>query len=128
MVQVGARFSRHAAVPTRWAFSGGGYHAHPQRSAAVAVDVDGDGIPDYFVRGVDRDGDGIPDALQVIVQYTNVQTEKWRREEHDSIAMHTTPILSAVPQSQWMSMVMAFQITLFVVLIVMVMAFQMRCR
>ena len=36
-----------------------------QGRAAVAVDVDGDGIPDYVVSGADRDGDGIPDALQV---------------------------------------------------------------
>ena len=36
--------------------------------ATVAVDVDGDGIPDYLVSGADRDGDGIPDALQVIVK------------------------------------------------------------
>ena len=116
MVQGGARFNRNA------------YRTHLQRSAAVAVDVDGDGIPDYFVRGVDRDGDGIPDALQVIVQYTNAQTEKWCREEHGSIAMHTTHISSAVLQSQWMRMVMVFQTTLCVVLIVMVMAFQMHFR
>merc|ERR1712195_384192 len=38
-------------------------HRHHGR-AAVAVDVDGDGIPDYVVSGADRDGDGIPDALQ----------------------------------------------------------------
>ena len=44
------------------------YRTHPQRSATVAVDVDGDGIPDYLVSGADRDGDGIPDALQVIMQ------------------------------------------------------------
>ena len=37
-----------------------------QGRAAVAVDVDGDGIPDYVVSGADRDGDGIPDALQVM--------------------------------------------------------------
>ena len=66
--------------------------------ATVAVDVDGDGIPDYIVRGADRDGDGIPDALQVMVQYTNVQTEKWCRAVHGSIAMHTTHIPSAVLQ------------------------------
>ena len=45
------------------------YRTHPQRSATVAVDVDGDGIPDYIVSGADRDGDGIPDALQVIMPY-----------------------------------------------------------
>jgi len=40
-----------------------GFRAHQGR-AAVAVDVDGDGIADYVVSGADRDGDGIPDALQ----------------------------------------------------------------
>ena len=39
---------------------------HHHGRAAVAVDVDGDGIPDYVVSGADRDGDGIPDALQVM--------------------------------------------------------------
>merc|ERR1712166_113604 len=45
-------------------FFGKKYFVPPQRSATVAVDVDGDGIPDYLVSGADRDGDGIPDALQ----------------------------------------------------------------
>ena len=55
--------------PERWEelaeFRGGS----AVRSATVAVDVDGDGIPDYIVSGADRDGDGIPDALQVIMSY-----------------------------------------------------------
>ena len=54
-MQGGPRFARNP------------YRTHPQRSATVAVDVDGDGIPDYLVSGADRDGDGIPDALQVII-------------------------------------------------------------
>merc|ERR1712086_310017 len=45
-----------------------GFYGHQGR-AAVAVDVDGDGIPDYVVSGADRDGDGIPDALQGGPQY-----------------------------------------------------------
>ena len=48
--------------------------------AAVAVDVDGDGIPDYVVSGADRDGDGIPDALQVTT----------------AICIHTLPCLLCV--------------------------------
>jgi len=47
-----------------------GFYGHHGR-AAVAVDVDGDGIPDYVVSGADRDGDGIPDALQGGPQFGN---------------------------------------------------------
>ena len=57
-------------VQSRPQFNHTAYPSHLQRSAAVAVDVDGDGSPDYIVRGADRDGDGIPDALQVMVACT----------------------------------------------------------
>ena len=63
MVQGGPRFNRNPQVE----FFGKKYFVPPQRSATVAVDVDGDGIPDYIVSGADRDGDGIPDALQVFI-------------------------------------------------------------
>ena len=43
-----------------------GYRPQVPR-ATVAVDVDGDGRPDYLVSGVDRDRDGIPDVMQQVL-------------------------------------------------------------
>jgi len=56
-------------VPTSYSYSGAHkYSGHlsprSQQQATVAVDVNGDGIPDVIVSGVDRDGDGVPDAIQ----------------------------------------------------------------
>ena len=55
--------------------------------ASMAVDVDGDGRPDYIVSGADRDGDGIPDALQQVCS----QPTQLRRVSGVSVAAGALP-------------------------------------